>query len=164
MDFKLGKKEYVHDDRTLQLHELLRTEQVHAPSTFDFDSGRKAFPRKVWGNDEYGDCVLAGRANHLLRLGACRDSLHPTHRGRAGNSDLQGNDGLPSAGRQQRQRARRPLCPTGMAQGMGIDISPAASPERTRFQLLASLTPKTRSKSGRPTTSCTVSSTACGCP
>jgi hypothetical protein len=68
MDFKLGKKEYVHDDRTLQLHEILRTEQVHAPSTFDFDSGRKAFPRKVWGNDQYGNCVLAGRANHLLRL------------------------------------------------------------------------------------------------
>lgn len=68
MDFKLGKQEYVHDERTLRLHEILRTEVVHAPTTFDFDNGRKPFARKKWGNDAYGDCVLAGRANHLVRL------------------------------------------------------------------------------------------------
>lgn len=64
---RLGKKEYVHDDRTLMLAKFLKTD-IRVPDKFDFDKDRAAFPMRMWGNDEYGDCVIAGRCNHILRL------------------------------------------------------------------------------------------------
>ena len=64
---RLGKKEYEHDSRTLMVTPFLAPEII-APPKFDFDKGRAAFPRHMWGNDQYGDCVFAGRAKHLLSL------------------------------------------------------------------------------------------------
>jgi hypothetical protein len=64
---RLGKQEYVHDPRTLQLANFVQP-TIAQPTRFDFDYGRRDFPHEMWGNDEWGDCVLAGRANHTLRL------------------------------------------------------------------------------------------------
>jgi hypothetical protein len=64
---KLGKKPYEHDPKTAKLAEFLDLTAV-APSTFDFDKGRAKFPTDTWSNNDYGDCVMAARTNHLLRL------------------------------------------------------------------------------------------------
>lgn len=66
MEFKLGKLDHKHDDRTLMMARFLAP--VRVPSIYDFDKGRRPFPWKVWKNDELGDCVIAGRANQQLRL------------------------------------------------------------------------------------------------
>lgn len=66
MNFKLGKQSYRHDDRTLAMADFL--EAPYVPDHFDFDHDRAKFPVHVWGNDAYGDCVIAGQANCLLRL------------------------------------------------------------------------------------------------
>lgn len=64
---KLGKQPYQHDARTLMLAKFLPTE-IRVPTDYDFDAGRKAIPDHMWGNDEYGDCVIAGESNEILRL------------------------------------------------------------------------------------------------
>ena len=63
---RLGKGEYQHDERTLMLINFIAPE-IRFPSKFDFDKGRTPLPIRMWGNDEWGDCVIAGQANHLLR-------------------------------------------------------------------------------------------------
>lgn len=63
---RLGKREYQYDERTLKLGEVLQVTDV--PDNFDFDAKRSAFPVSSWGNDQWGNCVIAGRANHALRL------------------------------------------------------------------------------------------------
>jgi len=65
--FRTGKQEYEHDPHTLMLGDFLAEDIVY-PVPFDFDHNRRPFPTNVWGNDAYGDCVFAGRANNLLRL------------------------------------------------------------------------------------------------
>src|ERR1051325_11877257 len=64
---KLGKKEYKHDPRTVKLAEVTDIAKP-IPSVFDFDKGRAKFPTDTWSNNDYGDCVMAARTNHLLRL------------------------------------------------------------------------------------------------
>lgn len=66
-NLRLGKQNYVPDDRTLMLAEYLDVD-IPFPASWDFDTARVEFPLRVWGNNEYGDCVFAGRANHILRL------------------------------------------------------------------------------------------------
>lgn len=65
---RLGKHPYKHDERTLQLARFFKTDAVAIPSSFDFDHNRKPFPERMWGNDAYGDCVIAAEANNELRL------------------------------------------------------------------------------------------------
>lgn len=67
MNVRLGKQDHKHDDRTLMLAKFIRTE-TRIPSGYDFDKGRAAIPVHMWGNDDWGDCVIAGQANQLLRL------------------------------------------------------------------------------------------------
>lgn len=65
---RLGKKGYVHDPRTLMMNLVLAPPPTIAiPATWDFDKHRAKLPLGLWGNDEFGDCVLVGRANHLVR-------------------------------------------------------------------------------------------------
>ena len=64
---RLGKQAHKHDDRTMALGEFIAPTLV-VPSRYDFDKERTPFPTKMWGNDEWGDCVIAGRANQLLRF------------------------------------------------------------------------------------------------
>lgn len=66
MEFKLGKQEHKADERTLMLANFMTVPVV--PQSYDFDKNRAAFPIRVWGNDQYGNCVMAGQANQLLRL------------------------------------------------------------------------------------------------
>jgi len=65
---RLGKREFVYDTRTLRLGDILAPPStVRVPTTWDFDAHRAKLPLGLWGNDEYGNCVLVGRANHLVR-------------------------------------------------------------------------------------------------
>lgn len=67
---KLGKRDYKHDERTLQLERFLAIPPtIEVPQTFDFDGHRTKFKTDdAWGNHDYGCCVLAARANQFLRL------------------------------------------------------------------------------------------------
>jgi hypothetical protein len=64
---KLGKKEYVSNPKTLKLAKFFKAD-ISIPSTFDIYSHRAPFPMRMFGNDQYGDCVIAGRANQQLVL------------------------------------------------------------------------------------------------
>lgn len=63
---RLGKAAYQHDDRTLMLARYVLPE-IRVPAKHDFDKGRSPIPVRMWGNDAWGDCVIAGQANHILR-------------------------------------------------------------------------------------------------
>jgi|SRR3989304_2882336 len=65
--YPLGKLEYKYDERTLQISEFIDPEFWFPPS-YDFDKDRRSFPVTSWGNTLWGNCVIASRANHLLRL------------------------------------------------------------------------------------------------
>lgn len=64
--YKLGKQAHKHDDRTLMLADYVEVPVI--PSQYDFEKHRKPFPIHVWGNNDYGDCVIAAEANHVLRM------------------------------------------------------------------------------------------------
>lgn len=66
-EFKLGKQDYKEDGRTLQLEEFVNTD-IQVPVSYDFDKKRAKFPLRMWGNDDYGNCVFAMQANQLLRV------------------------------------------------------------------------------------------------
>jgi len=63
----LGKSSYVHDERTLLMTKFMLP-HFRIPAVWDFDKHRAKFPLPFWGNDTYGDCVIAGEANHVFRL------------------------------------------------------------------------------------------------
>lgn len=67
MNVRLGKQDHVHDDRTLMLANFILPD-THVPTSYDFDKGKREIPVRMWGNDDWGDCVIAGQANQLLRL------------------------------------------------------------------------------------------------
>jgi hypothetical protein len=41
---------------------------IRVPASYDFDKNKTPIALLRWGNDKWGDCVIAGEANHLLRL------------------------------------------------------------------------------------------------
>jgi hypothetical protein len=63
---RLGKLEHQFDERTLMLANFI-ADDVVIPASFDFDLHRSRFPLEMWGNDEWGDCVIVGQANQLMR-------------------------------------------------------------------------------------------------
>jgi hypothetical protein len=63
----LGKKAYVADPKTLKMAHFMLPE-ISVPSSYSVDAHRKPFPSNLWGNDHYGDCVFATRANQQLRF------------------------------------------------------------------------------------------------
>lgn len=65
--YKLGSILGSKDKVKLKLSDFVKP-TVTAPVSWDFDKDKKAFPVQVWGNDEYGDCEIAGRCNYLMRL------------------------------------------------------------------------------------------------
>ena len=68
MDYKLGKRPFKEDARTIRLQSILKA-LPPIPDAYDVDAGLgAAFPLPVFGNDKWGDCVVAGRAHHTLRL------------------------------------------------------------------------------------------------
>jgi hypothetical protein len=64
----LGKKEYEPDVRTLKLGQMMKLPEIHVPSHYDFDDRRREFPMEEWGNLDWGNCVICGQANQLLRF------------------------------------------------------------------------------------------------
>lgn len=66
--FKLGKAPAKRDDRNLKFATLLRAAPPVLPSSYDFDTSHSGIPTPMFGNDVYGDCVIAGRAHQTLRF------------------------------------------------------------------------------------------------
>lgn len=64
---RLGKAPARRDPRNLQLKALLK-KTVRLPAEYDFDSKHSAVPTPMYGNDEWGCCVIAGRAHQTLRF------------------------------------------------------------------------------------------------
>jgi hypothetical protein len=66
--FKLGKSAAKRDQRNLKLAAVLRKAAPALPKSYDFDTKHPGIPTPMFGNDEYGDCVIAGRAHQTLRF------------------------------------------------------------------------------------------------
>jgi hypothetical protein len=64
---RLGKQEHKFDERTLLMANYMLPD-IRVPYRYNFDRGKTPLPLPMWGNDKWGDCVIAGEANHLLRL------------------------------------------------------------------------------------------------
>ncbi len=64
---KFGKKPAKRDVRNLKLSAILRA-PVPLPEEYDFDVKNNGIPTPMFGNDQYGDCVMAGRAHQTLRF------------------------------------------------------------------------------------------------
>jgi len=66
--FKLGKATAKKDNRNLMFATLLRATLPALPASYDFDLSHPGIPTPMFGNDTYGDCVIAGRAHQTLRF------------------------------------------------------------------------------------------------
>ncbi|MEO8810301.1 MAG: hypothetical protein ABI386_08655 [Rhodanobacter sp.] len=64
---RFGKRKAKRDSRNLMFASLLRPPPV-LPSEYDFDVVHHGIPTPMFGNDDYGDCVMAGRAHQTLRF------------------------------------------------------------------------------------------------
>lgn len=65
--FKLGKAPAKRDPRNLRMATILRA-VPQVPPAYDFDTTHTGIPTPMFGNDVYGDCVIAGRAHQTLRF------------------------------------------------------------------------------------------------
>lgn len=65
--FKLGKAAARKDDRNLKFAAVLKALPALPPS-YDFDLQHPGIPTPMFANDDYGDCVIAGRAHQTLRF------------------------------------------------------------------------------------------------
>ncbi len=65
--FKLGKAKAKRDKRNLMFAAILKA-APKIPTEYDFDLTHKNIPLPMFGNDQYGDCVMAGRAHQTLRF------------------------------------------------------------------------------------------------
>lgn len=65
--FKLGKGKARRDKRNLQFRSILK-KAVAIPDEWDYDLDHRGIPLPMFGNDRYGDCVIAGRAHQTLRF------------------------------------------------------------------------------------------------
>lgn len=63
----LGKAPVKHDDRNLRFAAIFKT-PAKLPKEYDFDLQHPDVPTPMFGNDAYGDCVIAGRAHQTLRF------------------------------------------------------------------------------------------------
>ena len=65
--FKLGKARARRDARNFKFAALLK-KRLSLPKEYDFDLTHPGIPTPIFGNDRYGDCVIAGRAHQTLRF------------------------------------------------------------------------------------------------
>jgi hypothetical protein len=65
--FKLGKAPVKTDPRNFRFAALLKAAPP-SPPEFDFDLTHPGIPTPMFGNDIYGDCVIAARAHLTLRF------------------------------------------------------------------------------------------------
>jgi hypothetical protein len=66
-NIKLGLNPKELDKRTLRLESVLKPKLPIIPETFDLDTIR-AQDKRMFANDDWGDCVIAGRAHMTLRF------------------------------------------------------------------------------------------------
>lgn len=66
--FKLGKAAAKRDKRNFKFAAVLKAPPVPPPPSYDFDLTHQGIPTPMFGNDVYGDCVIAGRAHQTLRF------------------------------------------------------------------------------------------------
>lgn len=64
---RFGKRKAKRDDRNLMFAVLLKAPPA-LPAEYDFDVAHHGIPTPMFGNDQYGDCVIAGRAHQTLRF------------------------------------------------------------------------------------------------
>lgn len=64
---RFGKRKAKRDTRNLMFAALLKPPPA-LPAEYDFDVVHKGIPTPMFGNDQYGDCVMAGRAHQTLRF------------------------------------------------------------------------------------------------
>ena len=64
---KFGKAPAKADLRNLKFSAVLKA-PVALPPEYDFDVRHNGIPTPMFGNDQYGDCVMAGRAHQTLRF------------------------------------------------------------------------------------------------
>ncbi len=55
------------DKRTLKFAAILKA-RIVVPKQYDFDQEHPGVPMPMFANDQYGDCVMAGRAHQTLRF------------------------------------------------------------------------------------------------
>lgn len=65
--FALGKAAARRDPRNLMFAAILKA-PVKLPKEYDFDTLHPGIPTPMFANDDYGDCVIAGRAHQTLRF------------------------------------------------------------------------------------------------
>lgn len=63
---RFGKAPARRDPRNFPLMAMLRA--VTLPSSWDIDAKTPGCPLRMYGNDWYGDCVIAARANQTMRF------------------------------------------------------------------------------------------------
>lgn len=66
--YKLGRLKPRIDKRTLKLATILRRGLKQLPPEYSFDTKYPGIPLPMFANDQYGDCVIAGRAHQTLRF------------------------------------------------------------------------------------------------
>ena len=64
---RFGKRKAKRDRRNLMFASLLKPAPA-LPPEYDFDVAHHGIPTPMFGNDNYGDCVMAGRAHQTLRF------------------------------------------------------------------------------------------------
>jgi hypothetical protein len=68
-NLKIGKAPAVEDHRNIKMATILNVAAIAYPASFDTDAHLgTTIPLSMFGNDEYGDCVIVGRANQTLRF------------------------------------------------------------------------------------------------
>jgi hypothetical protein len=65
--YRLGKAPAKRDLRNFKFAVLLKARK-RVPAEYDFDTKHRGIPTPMFGNDVYGDCVMAGRAHQTLRF------------------------------------------------------------------------------------------------
>jgi hypothetical protein len=64
--FHLGKRPVKLDWRNIRFKNILKTPLPTPPNEYDVSNFSIPIPHKMFGNDQWGDCVIAGRANQTL--------------------------------------------------------------------------------------------------
>lgn len=65
--YQLGKGKPRRDKRNFQMKALVKARLV-IPRTYSVDTANPGLPLRMYGNNEYGDCVIAARANEETRF------------------------------------------------------------------------------------------------
>jgi hypothetical protein len=65
--FKFGKAPAKEDARNLMFAAILKA-PASVPPEYDFDVQHQGVPTPMFGNDQFRDCVMAGRAHQTLRF------------------------------------------------------------------------------------------------